>query len=74
MNFFADIVERVAPAVVHIRVLGMQATPFGPMQSMAGGSGVLVAPGNGLVLTNAHVVANASSGARVKVKQFCRSF
>ncbi|MGQ0614842.1 MAG: S1C family serine protease [Planctomycetaceae bacterium] len=49
----ANLVERVGPAVLHIRTLHAR----GP--GMAGGSGMLVSP-DGLALTNSHVVQGAA--------------
>lgn len=59
-NFVADAVETVAPAVVYIevtdsRIAGFFGHPAGPTSS---GSGFFVSE-DGMVLTNAHVVANA---------------
>lgn len=59
-NFIADAVETVSPAVVYIevtdsRIAGFFGHPAGPSSS---GSGFFVSE-EGMVLTNAHVVANA---------------
>jgi S1-C subfamily serine protease len=51
-------VDKVSPAVVHLRVMG-QPTPNGP-QPRGSGSGVVVAH-DGLILTNSHVVHGASA-------------
>ncbi|KAK3590194.1 hypothetical protein CHS0354_041251 [Potamilus streckersoni] len=59
-NFIADVVEKAAPAVVYIEVIGRHR--FGT--SMSNGSGFIIKE-NGLIVTNAHVVANSQ---RVSVK------
>ena len=67
-NFIADIVEHVAPAVVHIEV-DLEALPyFGHFTSQFGttnGSGFIINE-TGLILTNAHVVRNRTN-VRVKL-------
>ncbi|CAG2117665.1 unnamed protein product, partial [Medioppia subpectinata] len=65
-NFIADVTERVSSALVYIEVQGRH--PFYPelTVSVSSGSGFLV-HSSGLILTNAHVVANASV---VSVKLF----
>ena len=66
-NFIADVVEHVAPAVVHIEVDLDPISHFGNFASSQGttnGSGFIVNE-NGLILTNAHVVRNRKS---VKIK------
>lgn len=62
-NFIADIVDKAGPAVVFIEVKGSHPTS-GKRVTLANGSGFLVRS-NGLILTNAHVVANKT---RVSVK------
>ena len=66
-NFIADVVEHVAPAVVHIEVdldpdgyFGHFSTSFGT----SNGSGFIISE-NGILLTNAHVVRNKK---RVRIK------
>lgn len=59
-NFIADVVEHVAPAVVHIEVDLGPVSYFGQFSSSYGttnGSGFIINE-TGLVLTNAHVVRN----------------
>src|SRR5262245_37904571 len=51
-------VDKVSPAVVHLRVMG-PTTANGP-QPRGSGSGVVVAP-DGLILTNSHVVHGAAA-------------
>ncbi|XP_041370606.1 serine protease HTRA2, mitochondrial-like [Gigantopelta aegis] len=55
-NFIADVVEKAAPAVVYIEIKGRH--PYhGGITTMSNGSGFIVRQ-NGIILTNAHVVAN----------------
>ncbi|KAJ1212130.1 hypothetical protein NDU88_007466 [Pleurodeles waltl] len=62
-NFIADVVERSAPAVVYVEILGRH--PFsGREVPISNGSGFVVSK-DGLIVTNAHVVANKR---RVRVK------
>ena len=56
-NFVADVVEIIAPAVVHIEGQRRHDGFMGHMMSSSSGSGFLVSE-DGLVLTNAHVVQN----------------
>lgn len=63
-NFIADVVEKTAPGVVYIEILGRH--PFsGRAVPISNGSGFLVSA-DGLIVTNAHVVANKSQ-VRVKL-------
>ena len=59
-NFVADVVEIIAPAVVHIEGENRQDRFMGHVMSSSSGSGFLVSE-DGLVLTNAHVVQNMRS-------------
>ncbi|XP_025975934.2 serine protease HTRA2, mitochondrial [Dromaius novaehollandiae] len=62
-NFIADVVEKTAPALVYVEIVGRH--PFsGRDVPISNGSGFLVSP-DGLIVTNAHVVANRR---RVRVK------
>uniref|UniRef100_H2MJC5 HtrA serine peptidase 1b n=1 Tax=Oryzias latipes TaxID=8090 RepID=H2MJC5_ORYLA len=62
-NFIADVVEKIAPAVVHIELFRKMV--FSKREvSVASGSGFVVSE-DGLIVTNAHVVANKH---RVKVE------
>uniref|UniRef100_A0A8C6ZWV5 HtrA serine peptidase 2 n=1 Tax=Nothoprocta perdicaria TaxID=30464 RepID=A0A8C6ZWV5_NOTPE len=62
-NFIADVVEKTAPALVYVEIVGRH--PFsGRDVPISNGSGFLVSP-DGLIVTNAHVVANRR---RVRVR------
>uniref|UniRef100_A0A3P8XGX4 HtrA serine peptidase 1 n=1 Tax=Esox lucius TaxID=8010 RepID=A0A3P8XGX4_ESOLU len=62
-NFIADVVEKIAPAVVHIELY--RKMMFSKREvAVASGSGFVVSE-DGLIVTNAHVVANKH---RVKVE------
>ncbi|XP_037610106.1 serine protease HTRA1B [Sebastes umbrosus] len=62
-NFIADVVEKIAPAVVHIELYRKMI--FSKREvAVASGSGFIVSE-DGLIVTNAHVVANKH---RVKVE------
>ncbi|KAI5619638.1 serine protease HTRA1B precursor [Silurus asotus] len=62
-NFIADVVEKIAPAVVHIELYRKMVFTKREM-AVASGSGFVVSE-DGLIVTNAHVVANKH---RVKVE------
>ncbi|XP_007230685.3 serine protease HTRA1A isoform X2 [Astyanax mexicanus] len=62
-NFIADVVEKIAPAVVHIELYRKMVYSKREM-AVASGSGFVVSD-DGLIVTNAHVVANKN---RVKVE------
>ncbi|TUD36249.1 Serine protease HTRA1B [Bagarius yarrelli] len=62
-NFIADVVEKIAPAVVHIELFRKMVFTKREM-AVASGSGFVVSE-DGLIVTNAHVVANKH---RVKVE------
>lgn len=62
-NFIADVVEKIAPAVVHIELF-RKMTYSKREVAVASGSGFIVAE-DGQIVTNAHVVANKH---RVKVE------
>ncbi|XP_063817931.1 serine protease HTRA1 [Pseudophryne corroboree] len=64
-NFIADVVEKIAPAVVHIEMFRML-NFFGKREvPSASGSGFIVSE-DGLILTSAHVVTNKH---RLKVER-----
>ncbi|MEX0682888.1 MAG: trypsin-like peptidase domain-containing protein [Dehalococcoidia bacterium] len=56
----ADIYETVRPSVVEISVSVSQSTPFGQQQTQGTGSGVII-DDEGHILTNNHVVGDATS-------------
>lgn len=63
-NFIADVVEKSTPAVVYIEILGRH--PFSAREvAVSNGSGFIISS-DGLIVTNAHVVAN-KRGVRVKL-------
>ncbi|KAG7325322.1 hypothetical protein KOW79_011638 [Hemibagrus wyckioides] len=62
-NFIADVVEKIAPAVVHIELYRKMVFTKREL-AVASGSGFIVSE-DGLIVTNAHVVANKH---RVKVE------
>ncbi|KAM8939848.1 serine protease HTRA3 [Pelodytes ibericus] len=61
-NFIADVVEKIAPAVVHIELF-LRHPLFGRNVPLSSGSGFIISD-LGLIVTNAHVVSstNAVSG------------
>uniref|UniRef100_A0A8D0GAL4 HtrA serine peptidase 3 n=1 Tax=Sphenodon punctatus TaxID=8508 RepID=A0A8D0GAL4_SPHPU len=61
-NFIADVVEKIAPAVVHIELF-LRHPLFGRNVPLSSGSGFIMSD-SGLIVTNAHVVSssNAISG------------
>ncbi|XP_060103435.1 LOW QUALITY PROTEIN: serine protease HTRA2, mitochondrial-like, partial [Heteronotia binoei] len=62
-NFIADVAEKTAPALVYVEILGRH--PFsGRELPISNGSGFVVSA-DGLIVTNAHVVANRR---RVRVR------
>ncbi|XP_056136222.1 serine protease HTRA3-like [Lampris incognitus] len=58
-NFIANVVERIAPAVVHIELF-LRHPLFGHHLPLSSGSGFIVTH-SGLIVTNAHVVTTASA-------------
>ncbi|XP_036969171.1 serine protease HTRA3 isoform X1 [Acanthopagrus latus] len=54
-NFIADVVEKIAPAVVHIELF-LRHPLFGRNIPLSSGSGFVMSE-NGLIVTNAHVVS-----------------
>ncbi|XP_053548597.1 serine protease HTRA1 isoform X2 [Bombina bombina] len=63
-NFIADVVEKIAPAVVHIELFRLLSF-FKREVPAASGSGFIVSE-DGLIITNAHVVTNKN---RLKVER-----
>jgi S1-C subfamily serine protease len=57
----ADVIERVLPAVVNVKVRGIRATEFGTENVQGQGSGVVIDADQGIIVTNFHVVADATS-------------
>ncbi|XP_061101918.1 serine protease HTRA3-like isoform X2 [Conger conger] len=57
-NFIADVVEKIAPAVVHIE-LSIRHPLFGRNVALSSGSGFIVSE-TGLIVTNAHVVTSTA--------------
>ncbi|XP_053319036.1 serine protease HTRA4 [Spea bombifrons] len=62
-NFIADVVQKIAPAVVHLELF--RRSPFtGQEMAVSSGSGFIVSE-DGLIVTNAHVLTNKQ---RIKVE------
>ncbi|TNN31400.1 Serine protease HTRA3 [Liparis tanakae] len=57
-NFIADVVEKIAPAVVHIELF-LRHPLFGRTIPLSSGSGFVMSD-NGLIVTNAHVVSSST--------------
>ncbi|XP_010788035.1 serine protease HTRA3, partial [Notothenia coriiceps] len=57
-NFIADVVEKIAPAVVHIELF-LRHPLFGRNIPLSSGSGFLMSE-NGLIVSNAHVVSSTT--------------
>ncbi|CAJ1086450.1 serine protease HTRA3 [Xyrichtys novacula] len=57
-NFIADVVEKIAPAVVHIELF-LRHPLFGRNIPLSSGSGFVMSD-NGLIVTNAHVVSSST--------------
>ncbi|XP_030841790.1 serine protease HTRA2, mitochondrial-like [Strongylocentrotus purpuratus] len=69
-NFIADAVAKASPSVVFIEIHGRHPYQRGVVGPISNGSGFIVSP-DGLILTNAHVVANKRLGKQsVKVKLY----
>ncbi|XP_077102687.1 serine protease HTRA3a isoform X2 [Siphateles boraxobius] len=58
-NFIADVVEKIAPAVVHIELF-LNHPLFGRHVPLSSGSGFIMTQA-GLIVTNAHVVASSAT-------------
>ncbi|KAG8508679.1 LOW QUALITY PROTEIN: Serine protease HTRA3, partial [Galemys pyrenaicus] len=68
-NFIADVVEKIAPAVVHVELF-LRHPLFGRNVPLSSGSGFVVSE-DGLIVTNAHVVSSsrpASGRPQLKVQ------
>ncbi|XP_046645212.1 serine protease HTRA2, mitochondrial-like [Daphnia pulicaria] len=70
-NFIADVVEKVAPGVVFIEIKSNLRNSFynfsAPQQTVSHGSGFII-EGDGLIVTNAHVVlGQPNSSVQVKL-------
>ncbi|XP_058633529.1 serine protease HTRA3a isoform X1 [Onychostoma macrolepis] len=57
-NFIADVVEKIAPAVVHVELF-LNHPLFGRHVPLSSGSGFIMTQ-SGLIVTNAHVVASST--------------
>ncbi|XP_044046898.1 serine protease HTRA3-like [Siniperca chuatsi] len=58
-NFIADVVEKIAPAVVHIELF-IRHPVFGRHVRLSSGSGFIVTH-SGVIVTNAHVITTAAT-------------
>ncbi|KAB1282929.1 Serine protease HTRA3 [Camelus dromedarius] len=58
-NFIADVVEKIAPAVVHIELF-LRHPLFGRNVPLSSGSGFIMSEA-GLIITNAHVVSSSNT-------------
>ncbi|KAG7280010.1 hypothetical protein CRUP_013557 [Coryphaenoides rupestris] len=68
-NFIADVVDKIAPAVVHLELF--RSVPFSDQElSVSSGSGFIVSQ-DGWIVTNAHVLANKQR-IRVELKSGVR--
>ncbi|MGH2807572.1 MAG: S1C family serine protease, partial [Actinomycetota bacterium] len=56
----ADVIERVLPSVVNVKVRGIRATDFGTENVQGQGSGVVIDAEQGIIVTNFHVVQDAT--------------
>ncbi|KAG7266002.1 hypothetical protein CRUP_029613 [Coryphaenoides rupestris] len=70
-NFIADVVEKIAPAVVHIELF-VRHPLFGRNVPLSSGSGFVMSE-TGLIITNAHVVSSSTgvSGQQQLKVQMC---
>ncbi|XP_055480234.1 serine protease HTRA3 isoform X1 [Psammomys obesus] len=60
-NFIADVVEKIAPAVVHIELF-LRHPLFGRNVPLSSGSGFIMSEA-GLIITNAHVVSSSNTAS-----------
>ncbi|MEJ1274504.1 HtrA serine peptidase 3 [Cricetulus griseus] len=60
-NFIADVVEKIAPAVVHIELF-LRHPLFGRNVPLSSGSGFIMSEA-GLIITNAHVVTSSNTAS-----------
>ncbi|XP_038194229.1 serine protease HTRA3 isoform X2 [Arvicola amphibius] len=60
-NFIADVVEKIAPAVVHIELF-LRHPLFGRNVPLSSGSGFIMSEA-GLIVTNAHVVSSSNTAS-----------
>ncbi|XP_043918738.1 serine protease HTRA3 [Protopterus annectens] len=58
-NFIADVVEKIAPAVVHIELF-LRHPIFGRNSPLSSGSGFIISD-SGLIVSNAHVVSSSNT-------------
>ena len=67
MNFIADIVEQVSKSVVFIESQVRHPFFSNQLVSVSSGSGFLVDKADGVILTNAHVIANTRQVCKLRI-------